>query len=138
MAAEEERTATSRAFSAYGRTLDLVLYFKYLGRVLSSADDDWTDVIGNLMKARAVWRRMTRILSREGEMPRVFGFLFKSVVQSVLIFGEETWVVTPCMVRVLGCLQDQVAATDRVDNVAEARREVGVNLGEGGKSRSGV
>ena len=34
--------------------------------------------------------------------------LFKSVVQSVLLFGAETWVVTPCMVRVLGGLQYQV------------------------------
>ena len=41
---------------------------------------------------------MTRILSREGERPRVFGFFFKSVVQSVLLFGVETWVLTPCMV----------------------------------------
>ena len=49
-------------------------------------------------KARAAWRRMTRILSREGERPRVFGFFFKSVVQSVLLFGVETWVLTPCMV----------------------------------------
>ena len=28
--------------------------------------------------------------------------LFKSMVQVVLFFGEETWVVTPCMGRVLG------------------------------------
>ena len=59
-------------------------------------------------KERAAWRRMTRILSREGERPRVFGFFFKSVVQSVLLFGVETWVLTPCMGRVLGDFQNQV------------------------------
>ena len=59
----------------------------------------------NLSRARAVWKRMTRILSREGAEPRVSGFLFKAMVQAVLVFGSETWVVTPCMGRVLGGFQ---------------------------------
>ena len=71
MVAEEERAATSKAFSAYGRTLEMVPSFKYLGRVISIADDNWPEVIRNLTKARAVWRRMTRILSREGARLRV-------------------------------------------------------------------
>ena len=45
---------------------------------------------------------MTRILSREGAEPRVYGFFFKTVLQVVLLFGSETWVVTPLMGRVLG------------------------------------
>ena len=44
---------------------------------------------------------MSRILIREGARPRVSGFLFKSAVQSVLLFGAETWVVIPCMRRVI-------------------------------------
>ena len=36
------------------------------------------------------------------------GFFFKTVVQLVLLFGTETWVVTPCMVRVLEGFQEQV------------------------------
>ena len=43
-----------------------------------------------------------KIHSREGEEPRVSVFFFKVVAQAVLLFGAETWVVTPCMVRVLG------------------------------------
>ena len=77
---------TSRAFSAYGRTLEMVPSFKYLGRLLSAADDDWPAVIRNRTKARAVWRRMSRILSREGARPRLSDFFFKDVVQSVLLF----------------------------------------------------
>ena len=98
-----------RAFSAYGLTLNMVLSFKYLGRVLLAVDDDWPAVIQNLKKARAVWRQMPRILIREGARPRVYGFFFKAVVQSVLLFGAETWVFTPHTVRVLGVFQDQVA-----------------------------
>ena len=37
------------------------------------------------------------------------GFFFKAVVQAVLLFGTETWVVTPHMGRVLGGFQDHVA-----------------------------
>ena len=38
---------------------------------------------------------MAKILSRKGLAPQVSGFFFKLVVQLVLIFGAETWVVTP-------------------------------------------
>ena len=49
----------------------MVLPFKYLGRVLSVADDEWPLVILNLTNVRAVWWRMSRILSREGVRPQV-------------------------------------------------------------------
>ena len=108
LAEEEARAVTSRAFSTYGHALYMVSSFKYLGRVISAAYDDCTAVIQNLTKARAVWQRMSRILSREGERTRVSIFLFKAVIQSVLLFGAEMWVVTPRMLRVLGGFQYQV------------------------------
>ena len=42
---EEERDITSRAFSAYELPLDMVTYFKYLGQVISAADNDWAKVV---------------------------------------------------------------------------------------------
>ena len=69
LAAEEEREVTSRALSAYGFPLGIVTSFKCLRQVISVADDDWLAVVGNLAKAQAVWRRLTRILSREGAAP---------------------------------------------------------------------
>ena len=54
MEAEEERAATSRALSTYGRSLKMFLYFKYLGIVILAANYDWLEVIQNLTKARAV------------------------------------------------------------------------------------
>ena len=73
------------------------------------ADDDWLAVVGKFSWARAVWKRVMRILSREGAEPRVSGFFFKAVVQAVLLFCSDTWLVTPCMGRALGGFQDQVA-----------------------------
>ena len=86
----------------------MVPSFKYLGIVLSTADDGWTSMLRNLKNVQVVWRRMSRILNREEEKPQVSEFLFKSVVHPVLLFGVETWVVIPCMGRVLGGLQYQV------------------------------
>ena len=51
---------------------------------------------------------MSCILSREGAAPQVSGFFFKVVIQVVLIFGSDTWVVTPCMGKALGGVQTQV------------------------------
>ena len=102
LAEEEEREVTSRAFSPYRRPLDIVPPFKYPGRLLSSAYDDWAEVIHNPRKARRVWWRMPSILIRKEARPRVSRFFLKSFVQSVFLFGAETWVVAPCMGRVLG------------------------------------
>ena len=109
LASEEEREVATRAFSAYGRPLDIVTSFRYLGQVISTADDDWPEVVKNLARARAVWRRMSRILSREGAVAWVSGFFFKAVVQAVFIFGSEAWVVTPRMHKALGGVLAQVA-----------------------------
>ena len=36
------------------------------------------------------------------------GFYFKAVIQAVLLFGAETWVVTPHMGKALGGFQTQL------------------------------
>ena len=73
------------------------------------ADNGWLVVVRNLSQARAVWKRMAQIFSREGAAPQVSGFFFKDVVQAVLLLGSENWVVTPRMGKTLGGFQSQVA-----------------------------
>ena len=92
-----------------GPPLEMMTSFRYLGQVISAADNDWTSVVRNLSQARVVWKRMTIILSREGTEPRVSGLFFKAVVQVVFLFVSETWVVTPRMGSALGGFQGQVA-----------------------------
>ena len=84
--AEEEREVTARAFSSYGSPLEMLTSFNYLGRVISEADNDWTVVVSNLSWEKKVWRRMLRIISREGVAPQVSGVFFKAVIQAVLLF----------------------------------------------------
>ena len=49
---EELRESTERAFQAYGKPLENMTAFRYLGRVMMAGDDDWTAVVGNLQKVR--------------------------------------------------------------------------------------
>ena len=87
----------------------MVTYFKYLGWVLRAVDDNWPAVVGNLRKARKSWAWLTRSLGWEGANRRVSGMFFNEVVRVVLIFGSETWVLTPRMGRALGSFQQGVA-----------------------------
>ena len=95
LAAEEDREVTSRVFSAYGHPLEMVAYFKYMGRVILATNNDWKAVARNLSRAKTVWSRMSRILSRDGATPRASGFFFKAMIQAVLLFGADTWVPPP-------------------------------------------
>ena len=78
-------------------------------RFLTAVEDNWPEVVGKLKKVQKIWARLTRILGREGDNPRVLGVFFKAVVQAVLIFGSETWVLTPHMGRALGSFHHGVA-----------------------------
>ena len=71
LAAAEGEAATERAFTAYGKRMQSVTEFRYLGRVLTSTDDDWPVVARNLRKARVTGGRLERILGREGAYPKV-------------------------------------------------------------------
>ena len=97
LAEAEVRGSAEMAFEVYGDQLQTVPRFKYLGRILTDGDDDWPAVAGNLAKARKSWGRLQGILSREGTKKRVSGDFFREVVQQVILFGAETWVVFPLM-----------------------------------------
>ena len=73
LAETEMRESTETDFEAYGKQLEAVPSFKYLGRILTEVDDDWPAVVGNPGKAQKIWGRLKRILSREGADKRVSG-----------------------------------------------------------------
>ena len=52
---------------------------------------------------------MSRILIREGAETKVSRKVFKAIVQEVLLFKAETWVLTPRMERALRIFQHKVA-----------------------------
>ena len=105
----ELQESSERAFQAYGELLETVTSFNYLGRVMKAGDEDCTVVTGNLRKAWKIWTWMTRILGREGADLRISGLFLNAVVQAVLLFGSDTWVLNPHIERSLGSFQHRVA-----------------------------
>ena len=94
---------------AYVQPLDMVSSFRYLGRILTTTDDYWPKVIGNIQKSQRIWARLLRILGLEGADVWTLGSLYLANVQAVLIFVSETWVVIPQIGRILEGLHHQVA-----------------------------
>ena len=83
--------------------------FKYLGRILTATDDDWTAVVENIREARQSWGRLSRVLSREGVDPKLSRELYIAVTHDFLLFGSETWVLTARMEKALDSFQSRVA-----------------------------
>ena len=76
---------------------------------MTAGDDKWPTVSGNLQKARNSWERMSRVLRPEGADLKVLGPFFKAVVQALLLFGAEKWVMNPSMERSLSSFHHRVA-----------------------------
>ena len=55
------------------------------------------------------WARMTRALSRDGAYAWTSVHIYMQVVQLVILYGLETWVLIPRMKRVLGGFHHRVA-----------------------------
>jgi len=108
-ALEDVRRAEEIVFTACGQPLERVRVFKYLGRVLSDVDSDWPAVYANLAKARKRWGMFSRVLRRENCRPKVAAMFYKATVQAVLLFGSETWVLTPPMLKALEGFHHRVA-----------------------------
>jgi hypothetical protein len=103
---QHEAAATSikalgERFTAYNEELERVEVFKYLGRLLAFDDNDAQAIRANLMKARKVWSRVSRVLRAENASPRVCGMFYKATVQAVLLFGSETWNLSPSTMKCL-------------------------------------
>ena len=106
---EEAREGSKIVFTADGIPLSQVTSFKYLGRIHTVVDDDYPTVVINLQKSRHNWERLMRVMGREGVDAHNSVHIYLVVVQSVIIFGSETWVMTPRIVRLLGGFRHRVA-----------------------------
>ena len=99
--AEEAARAMDETFTAYGVELEQVEVFKYLGRMIRNDDNDTQAIRVQIRKARGVWGRLSRVMRAENASPRVCGMFYKATVQAVLLFGSETWCLSPANLRLL-------------------------------------
>ena len=109
LAEEEAQAGKERAILAYGIPLAPVTSFKYLGRVLLVADYDWPSVVHNIQRSQQKWVRLSWVLIREDAYARTLGRIYVAVVQAVILYGLETWVVSPCIGSVLGEFHHRMA-----------------------------
>jgi hypothetical protein len=100
-AAERMHLALQQLFTAYGDELERVEVFKYLGRLLAYDNNDAPAVRGNIKKTRGIWARLSRTIRSENASPHVCGVFYKSTVQSILLFGSETWTLSPVSLKSL-------------------------------------
>jgi hypothetical protein len=79
----------------------MVTTFWYLGRILTTSDNNWAAARWNLKKARQRWATISRVLARESAMPRISALLYKATIQTVLLYGSETWVINDEILQLL-------------------------------------
>lgn len=61
------------------------------------SDYDWPALHTNLAKARKLWGEFMKVLGREGADVKTSGMFYHTVVQAILLYGYETWVLTVAM-----------------------------------------
>ena len=62
-----------RKFLTYGTSLMAVLLFKYLGKKLSSSDEDWQEVEYNLRHARVKWVQLVEFWGGRERIGELWG-----------------------------------------------------------------
>ena len=99
-AAVRSQEALERSFTAYGEELERVEVFKYMGRLIAYDDADTQAMRSNLRKAPwGCWARILRVLRAENAAARTCGMFYKATVQAVLLYGSETWNLSPTSVK---------------------------------------
>lgn len=101
--------ATRQTFHLQDRQIEMVQNFRYLGRLVTTNDDDWAAMTWNLGKARQRWSMTSRVLSREGASPRISAMFYKAIIQTVLLYGSETWVISGDIMNALRSFHHSVA-----------------------------
>ena len=95
------------ALTAYGRPLTKVSSFKYLRWFMSAPDNAWPEVIWNLQRERHKWAYLSQLIKRDWEDTWMSGFFYTMVVQVVLLYKSESWVMSPQIGKVLGSIHHQ-------------------------------
>ena len=80
--------------------------FNYIGRIMLLDNSECKEVSGNLQKAWRKLGRFSRIIILGEEYTWTSWRFYVAVVQSVMMFGSETWVVMTCILRDIGSLHN--------------------------------
>ena len=91
----QNQAATNVKFNINGVEINTVRSFKYLGRMITDKDDDLEAIDLQLKKARMTWGRIGKIIKkRTNGNPKIMSIFYKVIIQSVLLYGSESWVIS--------------------------------------------
>jgi hypothetical protein len=105
----EQAAAAPAQFSVGPKQLTIVPEFKYLGRVVARDDSDLAACLRNVARARAKWGEISRILRRDGASVGSTARFYVVIVNAVLLFASETWVVTQRIENMLTTFHNKCA-----------------------------
>ena len=75
--------------------------FPYLGRAVMYNNSEWEALYSNLRKFHRIWGMLAKVLGKTGAPIKARAMVYKVVVQVVLLYGSEIWVVTDAIMKVL-------------------------------------
>ena len=94
MKQEEQERASKVKFYVNGLPIQRVQQFPYLGRIFTESDNDSVYIQENLSNARRRWNCVAKILKTEGANAKCMAKFYITIVQAVLLYGADSWVVT--------------------------------------------
>ncbi len=98
-ATETARVALAQSFTAYRDKHERVKVFKYMGWLLAYDDNNTKAMQANLAKACKNWGQVSCVLRAENASSKVCGMFYKATVQAVLLFGSESWKLSPSSLK---------------------------------------
>ena len=91
---QQVRFAETVQFYLYGnQPIKRVFEYRYLGRILRYDDTDTRAVNDRLNLAKAKWGRLSKVLVTTNSNPKVMARFYLAVVQAILLYGSESWVI---------------------------------------------
>jgi gamma-glutamyl phosphate reductase len=98
-------------FTVNGMPLKQVNEFLYLGCycVLNKKDNDWPAINHNIKRVSITWGIIGKVLSTEREDMKAMTSVYRAVVQAVLPYGAESWVVKSTMEQKLEAFHHRCA-----------------------------
>ena len=77
--------------------------------VRSVAYSDWVALYQKSWKVQLRWAMVVKVLTNTGATLRAQGMLYKAVVQSVLLYGRNSWLMMEAMLKILEWLSHWLA-----------------------------
>jgi hypothetical protein len=86
--------ALREQFMLHGDALEKVEVYRYLSRLLLQDDNDVQAIWTQLCKVQGTWARVGQVLRKENARPTTSAKFYQAIMQFVLLYRSETWVLS--------------------------------------------